>query len=500
MKGRKMKRWGRLLLGLIALALTPALHAANPCTTGGAPVMRDGSGAGGTGLRPEGIDGSGQGGTGISPHGAGGDGSGTGGTGHTVQVEGVITGFASICVNGLELHYQPTTPVTIHGRTASPGDLEVGQVVRALATGQGAQLTVQQVHVRHLLVGQVQAIGPGGLQAQGRNIGLSPGTVLPAGLAPGVKVAVSGFAGANGHSVATRLDVVPDDTPDSLTGEVRRAARGQLTVDGVVLDGRLPRLAPGDIVHAEGRYTGGRMQVTRFEREERIVPVDRVVIQGLVRRADKSGLDIGGQRFLVDTRTRGRQARAGDWAIVDAVREGGQLRVRELEEQAHPGSLVNRPDQGEGDDSHREDASGKKPFEQKAAPHADTDSGRTDRDTRDSGHDDDREQEHETERSEAPESPERIERPETAEPERPERTEMPEKAERHETIERPEAGERPELERPQKIERPERAEKPERVERVERVERPEREERPERVERPEREERVERVEHHEHDD
>lgn len=262
-----MKPWRQVLLGLIALTLAPTLCAANPCATGGAPVMRDGTGRGGTGI--------------SSLGGSGGDGSGSGGTGHTVEVEGVITGFASICVNGLELHYHPTTPVTIHGRTASPNDLEVGQVVRALAEGQGDQLTVQRVHVRHLLVAQVEGLDSGALRAQGRNISLNPGTVLPAGLVPGVKVAVSGFVGAQGHSVATRLDVVPDDTPDSLTGEVQRNARGELTVDGVTLEGRLPKLEPGDRVRAEGRYAQGRMEVTRFGREERTMPADRVVIQGL---------------------------------------------------------------------------------------------------------------------------------------------------------------------------------------------------------------------------
>jgi uncharacterized membrane protein HdeD (DUF308 family) len=101
-----MKHWRRFLLGLIALTLAPTLYAANPCATGGAPMMRDGSGAGGTGLRPEAGDGTGQGGTGVSPgKQSGGDGSGSGGTGYTVEVDGVITGFASICVNGLELHY-----------------------------------------------------------------------------------------------------------------------------------------------------------------------------------------------------------------------------------------------------------------------------------------------------------------------------------------------------------------------------------------------------------
>jgi hypothetical protein len=99
--------------------------------------------------------------------------------------------------------------------------------------------------------------------------------------------------------------VVPNDTPDSLTGEVQRNAQGELTVDGVALKGRLAKLEPGDLIRAEGHYEQGRMQVTRFEREERAMLADRIVMQGLVGGASKSGIRINGQRFLLDSQTRG---------------------------------------------------------------------------------------------------------------------------------------------------------------------------------------------------
>ncbi|MBU1225375.1 MAG: hypothetical protein KKA22_14275 [Gammaproteobacteria bacterium] len=466
-----MRHWRQVLLGLITLTLlTPALCAANPCATGGAPVMRDGTGQGGTGLRPQDADGSGRGGTGISPlRGSGGDGSGSGGTGHTVEVEGVITGFASICVNGLELHYHPATPVTIHDRAASPSDLAVGQVVRALAKGKGDQLTVQRVHVRHLLVAEVQGLDSGALLAQGRNISLNPATVLPAGLVPGVKVAVSGFAGARGHVVATRLDVVPDDTPDSLTGEVQRNARGELTVDGVTLEGRLTRLEPGAKVRVEGRYAQGRMEVTRFEREERAMHVDRVIVQGLVRHADKSGFNIGGQHFLIDTQTRGKQTPpgAGEWAIVDAVRKGNTFHAREVEAQSHPGNNVNKPAQRGG-------GAGENAPKQEQAQRPGSPSGSSN---------------HEVEHSEKHESGKRKELRE--------KTEHSEEAKHSEKIETPEKVEHSEkIETPEKVERPEKIETPEKVERPEKIETPEKVERPEKIETPE---RIERIERHEHD-
>ncbi|MDP1924207.1 MAG: hypothetical protein Q8K57_05420 [Thiobacillus sp.] len=497
-----MKRWRQILLGLIALALAPTLYASNPCTTGGAPIMRDGSGQGGTGLRPQDTDGTGQGGTGRSsgtP--SDGDGSGSGGTGLMVEVEGVITGFASICVNGLELHYSPTTPVTLHGKMATPKDLAVGQVVRALAKGQGDQLAVQHVQVRHFLIATIQGVKPGGVLALGRAISLSPGAVLPSGLTPGVKVAVSGFAGARGHSVATRLDVVPGDTPDSLTGEVTRNAQGGFSIDGVALEGRMPKLEPGDTVRAEGRFAQGRMQITRIEREERIQPVDRVVIQGPIRHVDKSGLSIGGQRFLIDAQTHAKQAlpRTGEWAKIDAVREGRQFHVREVETQARPGdkpdALLQRDDGATRRTGHDENA-----HKSEQADRPDTNAGHPNQAVERSEQSESRESPERTEKSGSPEKAERsekTERPQAIEkPEKVERAEKAERTEKVEKIERPEKTERPEtVERPERVERVETVERPERVERVEMVERPERVERPETVERPERVERSERPEH-----
>lgn len=495
-----MNRVSQALLGLLlTFMVAPALYAANPCTTGGAPMMRDGNGAGGTGLRPESGDGTGQGGTGVSPgmlsgtgEGSGiggtgiasgklsvdGDGSGTGGTGHAVEVEGVITGFASICVNGLELHYLPTTPITIQGFSASPRDLKVGQVVRALARGQGDQLALQQVHVSHVLVAQVEALGAGTLRAQGRSITLSPTVVMPGGLAPGDKVAISGFAGAQGRVLATRLDVVPSDTPDSVTGQVQRNSQGRLTIDNVALTGDLAKLEPGDLVRAEGRFAEGRMQVARIEREERIMPVDRVVIQGIVRHASPSAINVNGQHFLIDSQTLIKQSppRAGEWVKIDALRTGRQFHAREVETHVEAGYDAHKPVQEKGDTHHR-GGHEETLNAQNATNGSETKADLSNR---------------ETDTRETSDRPETVEKPET-----PEKAEAPEHVERPEKIEAPERVERPEkIEAPEPIERPEKVEVPERIERPEKVEVPERIERPEKIEIPERVERPEPIEIH----
>ena len=77
---------------------------------------------------------SGMGGPGhaASDSGIGGPGhadSGIGGTG----IFGTITGFASVCINGLEIHYDENVPVTENGEPASATDLAVGRVVWIVA-------------------------------------------------------------------------------------------------------------------------------------------------------------------------------------------------------------------------------------------------------------------------------------------------------------------------------------------------------------------------------
>ncbi|MGV8989975.1 MAG: DUF5666 domain-containing protein [Thiobacillus sp.] len=479
-----MNRWRQTLLGLVALTLAPTLYAANPCLTGGAPMMRDGSGTGGAGLRPEAGDGTGQGGTGISAgkFAVGGDGSGSGGTGisqgklsvdgdgsgtgRSVEVDGVITGFASICVNGLELNYLPSTPITINGNAASAKDLRVGQVVRALAHGQGDQLALQHIRIRHLLVAQVDELAPGKIRAQGRSITIIPNMELPAGLTPGVKVAVSGFADVQGHVVATRLDVVPNDTPDSIEGVVHRTPQGRLVIDNVALGGDLSKLEPGDIIRAEGRYADGWMQITRHERAERAMTVDRVVIQGFVRHAALSELNVNGQRFLIDSRTQIKQPlRAGEWAKVDAIREGRHYHAREVETHTQPENDMLKPAQGKDNAPRRAGRQEK--------THAQDEERSSEFTVEHSSR--------ETEAIERPEAPEKVEAPERIE--RPEKIEAPERLERPETIEAPDRIERPEkIEAPERIERPEKIEAPERVERPEKIEAPERIERPEKIE------------------
>jgi hypothetical protein len=58
-------------------------------------------------------------------------GQGIGGT----DIVGVVTGFALICVDGLDVRLDKTGPVSINGTSAAAGQLRVGQLVVIKVSG-----------------------------------------------------------------------------------------------------------------------------------------------------------------------------------------------------------------------------------------------------------------------------------------------------------------------------------------------------------------------------
>jgi hypothetical protein len=97
----------------------------------------------------KGKDRGGVGGTGISARDAG----GIGGTG----IVGVITGFGSVCVNGLEVGYDASSRVETDGEPSEAERLAVGQVVVIDAERRGDELWAEQIAVRNTAVGPIAA-------------------------------------------------------------------------------------------------------------------------------------------------------------------------------------------------------------------------------------------------------------------------------------------------------------------------------------------------------
>ena len=169
----------------------------------------------------------GLGGTGAPLPDAPGDG-GIGGTGmpvaqgEAVGIVGIVTGFASVCVNGLEVHYEANTPISENGRSADAGALAVGQVVSIEAVATPGGLRARDVAIVHVLEGPVTRSPGGGLAVMGQRLALLPGARVAAGanaLAPGQMVKVSGLRTPAGQIQATRVAPAPGLAVASAIGE-----------------------------------------------------------------------------------------------------------------------------------------------------------------------------------------------------------------------------------------------------------------------------------------
>jgi hypothetical protein len=361
-------RWA-LCLGLLAGA-HPAFP--NPCSD-------PGDGIGGTGLHSE-----------ISG-GKDGDADGVGGTGiiGSTGVVGVITGFASICVNGVEIHYGPDTPVTVDGTPASANALRLGHVVAVDASGRGKELKANAIAVVHELSGSITSVDPAGnvLRVLGQPVVIDASLLRPAAvgaLRPGDSIRVSGLRTRDGAVVASLLEPLGSSSAASVRGTVQRLEGDAAVVEGVRV--RLPAGASakaGASVLATGTWNGAELEAQRVVRDPVAALMDRVARVEIQGRAQKSGKDMsvaGVQVRLPDSgRIHGGDAVRDDETVyVSGRMENGSLRASEIR------------------------------VERRA--------GRADRDSR-----------ARTDRTERPVKPERAERPE-----RPEKPERPERLERNE--------------------------------------------------------------------
>lgn len=126
--------------------------------------------------------------------------SGLGGTG----ILGVITGYGSIFVNGIEIEYDNETPFTIDGKAAAPQYLEIGDVVEVLASDSTDHTRAQIINLRHEVIGQVDSVEPDtfSFTINGQSVVQTIGAPMPK---PGDTVAVSGFRVDTHTVIASRV-------------------------------------------------------------------------------------------------------------------------------------------------------------------------------------------------------------------------------------------------------------------------------------------------------
>jgi Domain of unknown function (DUF5666) len=310
-----------------------------------AGATRSTGGLGGTGLQartsddPGGIGGTGQ--HAGAPGGMGGTGAvaaaprfGEGGIGGT-GIVGVISGFASICVNGIEVHYDAATPVWDGGRPGSARMLAVGQVVAVTAQSGGEQTTARGIATIHSVVGPLDAVdaGTGKLQVMGQKVvALEPADL--AGLRPGDWVRVGGYRRVSGDIAASRVE--PWTAPGLARAEVRGPAsvvQGQrLKVGNTPVDlGTLTlpaALMPGQEVWVSGIWRAGVLHASQLVAEPTrtgLGQVDRVVLEGYIQSVGPRSFSLGEQMLLLGEGARINGGTEAELAVDKRVQISGRV-------------------------------------------------------------------------------------------------------------------------------------------------------------------------------
>lgn len=305
--------------------LATASQAQNPCV-----LSRAEDGIGGTGLLPveDGIGGTGA----IIPS------DGIGGTGKqasnappaNVAVIGIVTGFASVCVNGIEIHYTNATPADSNGVQINSADLAIGQLVSINAEPTPQGLTASHIHVQHAVSGSIEHIdaGNGTLSVVGQKVRVTPGSVRDAQgrattidqLGIGRKVVVSGIRTADNQIIATRVETPTKPVATTVSGTLKPVDPGIYRIGQLRV-----RVAPGTAIpDGPAVYRLGPDNAT--VREVVSLPgqgaAKRLVVQSAVRASEANGVELDqGIHVKINSTTVIRGGTTGD------IRPGRLVRI-----------------------------------------------------------------------------------------------------------------------------------------------------------------------------
>jgi hypothetical protein len=274
------------------------------------------------GVNPVGTGGTGRVGTGgtgkqagvVNPVGTGGTGRvGTGGSGQAVGIVGTITGFASICIDGVEVSYTPTTTVSVNGLPGSLNNLAVGQVVTVSAAGDGSDSGIVsgvQVSILNAAAGPIATISASAqsFTILGQNVRVTAQTLIADAtgiktfdfLQTGALVRVSGLRLANGDIVASRVETALSLEQASVLGPVTASDATGFSIYGL-------RVAYADItgsssvtsgeVMVSGLLSGGNLQPQRIAVGPSLSfaqQIDHLVLEGYIDSIGTASLTVGG--------------------------------------------------------------------------------------------------------------------------------------------------------------------------------------------------------------
>lgn len=223
---------------------------------------------------------------------------GIGGTG----IVGVVTGFGSVFVDGIEVAYDNSATVDIDGGVSSVSALRAGQLVVVQADGSVASPYAKTISVRTAVAGRIDALerGSGTLTVAGQTVAVPEGTWGANQFGMGDWVRVSGLRRDDGTIVASRLDTAPAGGLLA-RGQVGRDDSG-VRVGNLPLSGAVAAsVKDGQYVVVTGGYAAGHGQVSAVAADP-LWPnpaayfgaaTNRLFVQAFVR-VDKGSVSING--------------------------------------------------------------------------------------------------------------------------------------------------------------------------------------------------------------
>jgi len=177
------------------------------------------------------------------------------GTGSITTTQGVITGFGSVFVNGVEYDIPGSTPISMDGSDATESELQVGMLVTLKGTvnADGRTGTATSIEYADQMEGvvtanTVAANGTGTLTVMGHTINVTVDTVFDSRVATitapdliqvGNIVEVSGYASSGGEVTATRIEVKAESQATGAIIEVKGVISNLDTTAGTFTLGSL---------------------------------------------------------------------------------------------------------------------------------------------------------------------------------------------------------------------------------------------------------------------
>lgn len=293
-----------------ATTINPAIIAHADSGIGGTGITTTESGIGGTGLYEGGIGGTGKPAGGIGGTGNVASDGGIGGTG----IIGIITGFASICVNGIEVHYGNNTPIQVDGQSATIRDLAAGQLIAVRASGSEAELTARHIAVIHAAVGPISTVDheKGEIRVLNQTVQITrlEDRHSLSALKAGDWTQISGHRLTSGAIIASRIEMIPPRLEAKLNGYVTNIDSQSFEVNGtrvnVSAQAPIADISHGMEISVAGHWNGASLQAEHIAREptrQSIGNVQHLVIEGYIHALDDKAISLGNRIVPLDSST-----------------------------------------------------------------------------------------------------------------------------------------------------------------------------------------------------